>query len=168
MNYAQIRPNDIANGPGIRVSLFVSGCTHNCKGCFNKEQQSFSYGNLFTKKEEDKIINLLKRESINGISILGGEPMQQIKDDTLINLLRRIKLEVNKSIWLWSGYLYEDILSNKKRLKILKYVDTLIDGQFKEDLADMRLKHRGSSNQRIIDVQQSLKNNIIVERKEMY
>lgn len=168
MYYAQIRRSDTANGPGVRVSLFVSGCTHNCKGCFNKEQQSFSYGNVFTQEEENKIIELVKREGIRGINILGGEPMQQIMDSTLVNLLKRIKSETNKSIWLWSGYLYEDIIADKKRLEILKYVDVLVDGQFKEQLKDIRLKHRGSSNQRIIDVQQSLKNNVIIEKEELY
>ena len=168
MYYAQIRRSDTANGPGVRVSLFVSGCTHNCKGCFNKEQQSFSYGNVFTQEEENKIIELVKREGIRGINILGGEPMQQTMDSTLVNLLNRIKSETNKSIWLWSGYLYEDIIADKKRLEILKYVDVLVDGQFKEQLKDIRLKHRGSSNQRIIDVQQSLKNNVIIEKEELY
>jgi anaerobic ribonucleoside-triphosphate reductase activating protein len=168
MYYAQIRRSDTANGPGVRVSLFVSGCTHNCKGCFNKEQQSFTYGNIFTQEEENKIIELVKREGIRGINILGGEPMQQIMDSTLVNLLKRIKSETNKSIWLWSGYLYEDIIADKKRLEILKYVDVLVDGQFKEQLKDIRLKHRGSSNQRIIDVQQSLKNNVIIEKEELY
>lgn len=168
MYYAQIRRSDTANGPGVRVSLFVSGCTHNCKGCFNKEQQSFSYGNVFTQEEENKIIELVKREGIRGINILGGEPMQQTMDSTLVNLLKRIKSETNKSIWLWSGYLYEDIIADKKRLEILKYVDVLVDGQFKEQLKDIRLKHRGSSNQRIIDVQQSLKNNVIIEKEELY
>lgn len=168
MYYAQIRRSDTANGPGVRVSLFVSGCTHNCKGCFNKEQQSFTYGNVFTQKEEDKIIDLVKREGIRGINILGGEPMQQTMDSTLVNLLKRIKSETNKSIWLWSGYLYEDIIADKKRLEILRYVDVLVDGQFKEQLKDIRLKHRGSSNQRIIDVQQSLKNNVIIEKEELY
>ena len=148
MYYAQIRRSDTANGPGVRVSLFVSGCTHNCKGCFNKEQQSFTYGNIFTQEEENKIIELVKREGIRGINILGGEPMQQTMDSTLVNLLKRIKSETNKSIWLWSGYLYEDIIADKKRLEILKYVDVLVDGQFKEQLKDIRLKHRGSSNQR--------------------
>lgn len=168
MYYAKIRRSDTANGPGVRVSLFVSGCTHNCKGCFNKEQQSFTYGNVFTKEEENKIIELVKREGIRGINILGGEPMQQTMDSTLVNLLKRIKSETNKSIWLWSGYLYENIISDKKRLEILQYVDVLVDGQFKEQLKDIRLKHRGSSNQRIIDVQQSLKNNVIIEKEELY
>lgn len=168
MYYAKIKRSDTANGPGVRVSLFVSGCTHNCKGCFNKEQQSFTYGNVFTKEEENKIIDLVKREGIRGINILGGEPMQQTMDSTLVNLLKRIKSETNKSIWLWSGYLYEDIIADKKRLEILQYVDVLVDGQFKEQLKDIRLKHRGSSNQRIIDVQQSLKNNVIIDKEELY
>lgn len=167
MRYAKIRRSDTANGPGVRVSLFVSGCTHNCKGCFNKEQQSFNYGNIFTKQEEDKIIELVKREGIRGINILGGEPMQQVMDSTLINLLKRIKFETHKSIWLWSGYKYEDIISDKKRFELLQYVDVLVDGQFKEELKDIRLKYRGSSNQRVIDVQHSLIDNVIIEKEEL-
>ena len=101
MNYAKIRKLDVTNGPGIRTTLFVSGCTHNCEGCFNKEQQDFNYGNKFTKETEDEFIQLTKNKQIKGVNILGGEPMQQIMDDTLLNLLKRIKLETDKPIWLW-------------------------------------------------------------------
>ena len=163
MNYAKIRKLDVTNGPGIRTTLFVSGCTHNCEGCFNKEQQDFNYGNKFTKETEDEFIQLTKNKQIKGVNILGGEPMQQIMDDTLLNLLKRIKLETDKPIWLWSGYTFEEIVNNPKRLEILREVDVLIDGKFQADKRDIMLKYRGSSYQRVIDVKKSLEQGNIVE-----
>ena len=163
MNYAKIRKLDVTNGPGIRTTLFVSGCTHNCEGCFNKEQQDFNYGNKFTKETEDEFIQLTKNKQIKGVNILGGEPMQQIMDDTLLNLLKRIKLETDKPIWLWSGYTFEEIVNNPKRLEILREVDVLVDGKFQADTRDIMLKYRGSSNQRVIDVKKSLEQGNIVE-----
>ena len=163
MNYSKIRKLDVTNGPGIRTTLFVSGCTHNCEGCFNKEQQDFNYGNKFTKETEDEFIQLTKNKQIKGVNILGGEPMQQIMDDTLLNLLKRIKLETDKPIWLWSGYNFEEIVNNPKRLEILREVDVLIDGKFQADKRDIMLKYRGSSNQRVIDVKKSLEQGNIVE-----
>ena len=163
MNYAKIRKLDVTNGPGIRTTLFVSGCTHNCEGCFNKEQQDFNYGNKFTKETEDEFIQLTKNKQIKGVNILGGEPMQHIMDDTLLNLLKRIKLETDKPIWLWSGYTFEEIVNNPKRLEILREVDVLIDGKFQADKRDIMLKYRGSSNQRVIDVKKSLEQGNIVE-----
>ena len=163
MNYAKIRKLDVTNGPGIRTTLFVSGCTHNCEGCFNKEQQDFNYGNKFTKETEDEFIQLTKNKQIKCVNILGGEPMQQIMDDTLLNLLKRIKLETDKPIWLWSGYTFEEIVNNPKRLEILREVDVLIDGKFQADKRDIMLKYRGSSNQRVIDVKKSLEQGNIVE-----
>ena len=163
MNYAKIRKLDVTNGPGIRTTLFVSGCTHNCEGCFNKEQQDFNYGNKFTKETEDEFIQLTKNKQIKGVNILGGEPMQQIMDDTLLNLLKRIKLETDKPIWLWSGYTFEEIVNNPKRLEILREVDVLIDGKFQADKRDIMLKYRGSANQRVIDVKKSLEQGNVVE-----
>ena len=163
MNYAKIRKLDVTNGPGIRTTLFVSGCTHNCEGCFNKEQQDFNYGNKFTKETEDEFIQLTKNKQIKGVNILGGEPMQQIMDDTLLNLLKRIKLETDKPIWLWSGYTFEEIVNNPKRLEILREVDVLIDGKFQADKRDIMLKYRGSANQRVIDVKKSLEEGKIIE-----
>ena len=163
MNYAEIKYNDIANGPGVRTTLFVSGCTHNCEGCFNKEQQDFNYGNEFTKEIEDEFIELTKSRQIKGVNILGGEPMQQIMDDYLLNLLKRIKAETNKPIWLWSGYKFEEIITNPKRLELLKEVDILIDGKFELDKRDIMLKYRGSANQRVIDVKKSLEEGKIIE-----
>ena len=156
MKYAKIRKYDISNAPGICTTLFVSGCTHNCDECFNKEQQDFNYGNEFTKEIEDEFIEYSKSKQVKAVNILGGEPMQQLMDDTLLNLLRRIKKETNKPIWLWSGYTYEEIISNSRRLELLEEVDVLIDGKFEISKRDLMLKYRGSSNQRIIDVKKSL------------
>ena len=121
------------------------------------------YGNKFTKETEDEFIQLTKNKQIKGVNILGGEPMQQIMDDTLLNLLKRIKLETDKPIWLWSGYTFEEIVNNPKRLEILREVDVLIDGKFQADKRDIMLKYRGSSNQRVIDVKKSLEQGNIVE-----
>lgn len=163
MNYAQIRKLDVTNGPNIRTTLFVSGCTHNCDGCFNKDQQNFNYGTPFTKETEDEFIKLTMNPMVKGVNILGGEPMQQIKDDTLLNLLRRIKEETKKPIWMWSGYSFEQIIDNPKRLELLKEVDVLIDGKFEIENRNISLQYRGSSNQRVIDVQETLKEKEIIE-----
>ena len=163
MKYAKIRKLDVTNGPGVRTTIFVSGCTHNCEGCFNKEQQDFNYGNDFTKETEDEFIELTKSRQIKGVNILGGEPMQQVMDDTLLKLLKRIKLETNKPIWLWSGYTFEEIINNSKRAEMLREVDVLIDGKFEADKRDIMLKYRGSSNQRVIDVKKSLQQGSVVE-----
>ena len=156
MKYAKIRKYDISNAPGICTTLFVSGCTHNCEGCFNKEQQDFSYGNDFTKEVEGEFIEYWKSKQVKAVNMLGGEPMQQLMDDTLLKLLKRIKLEVNKPIWLWSGYTFEEIVNNPKRAEILREVDVLIDGKFEADKRDLMLKYKGSSNQRVIDVKKSI------------
>ena len=162
MNYAQIRKLDVTNGPDIRTTLFVSGCTHNCDGCFNKDQQNFNYGNEFTKEKEDEFISYTLNPQIKGVNILGGEPMQQTKDNTLLNLLKRIKKETAKPIWLWSGYTYEQIISDPKKLELLNQVDVLIDGKFQIANRNISLKYRGSSNQRVIDVKKSLKENKVI------
>ena len=156
MKYAKIRKYAISNAPGICTTLFVSGCTHNCDECFNKEQQDFNYGNEFTKEIEDEFIEYVKSKQVKGVNILGGEPMQQLMDNTLLNLLRRIKKEINKPIWLWSGYTFEEIVNNPKRAEILREVDVLIDGKFEADKRDLMLKYKGSSNQRVIDVKKSI------------
>ena len=163
MKYAKIRKLDVTNGPGIRTTLFVSGCTHNCEGCFNKEQQDFNYGNEFTKETENEFIEYTKSRQIKGVNILGGEPMQQTKDDSLLNLLKRIKIETNKPIWLWSGYKFEEIIIEPKMLELLKQVDVLIDGKFEIEKRDLMLKYRGSENQRVIDVKKSLEQNRVIE-----
>lgn len=163
MNYAKIRKFDVSNGPGVRTTLFVSGCTNKCEGCFNSELQDFNYGENWTKDIEDNFIKQVMNPNIVGVNILGGEPMDQIRDEDLSNLLKRIKLETNKSIWLWSGYLYEDILKSNERINILKYVDVLIDGRFELNKRNISLKYRGSSNQRVIDLAKSREANKIVE-----
>lgn len=168
MNYAQIRHYDVANGPGVRASIFVSGCTHNCKNCFNKEAQNFNYGNLYTKEVEDKFMKYVLDDNTKGVSILGGEPLMQTMDDSLLNLLKRIKKETNKEIWLWSGYTYEEAILSEKRKEILNYVDVLVDGRFEEENKSLLIKFRGSTNQRIIDLNKTRKEGKIVERREYY
>lgn len=168
MNYAQIRHYDVANGPGVRASIFVSGCTHNCKNCFNKEAQDFNYGNLYTKEVEDKFMKYVLDNNTKGVSILGGEPLMQTMDNSLLNLLKRIKKETNKEIWLWSGYTYEEAILSEKRREILNYVDVLVDGRFEEENKSLLIKFRGSTNQRIIDLNKTRKEGKIVERREYY
>lgn len=160
MYIAQIRAYDVANGPGIRSTLFVSGCTHNCKNCFNKEAQNFKYGTLYDKNIEEQYIQNCKNDRVVGVSILGGEPMEQGLE--LLNLLKRIKEEVKKPIWLWSGYLYEEIIADPIKKSILECVDVLIDGEFIEEQKDLMLLYRGSKNQRVINVIESLKTGNIV------
>ena len=156
MRITQIRKTDVANGTGIRVTIFVAGCTHRCAGCFNREYFSFEAGELVTEEMMDQIISLSQKDYIEGLSVLGGEPLQQIFDKTLVTLLKRFKQEVGKSIWLYTGYTYEEAIQRQERLDILSYCDVLVDGKFEITQKDLRLKFRGSRNQRIIDVQRSL------------
>lgn len=160
MYYSKIRKYDVSNAPGVRSTLFVSGCTNNCDGCFNEELQNFKYGTKWTDETENKFMTYVKNPNVVGVNILGGEPMQQ--DLSLLKLLIRIKQETNKNIWLWSGFTYEYIINNVHCKKILNYIDVLVDGKFEIDKKDLSLKHRGSSNQRIINVQKSLKENKII------
>lgn len=164
MKYAKIRKYDTSNGQGIRTTLFVSGCTHNCKGCFNKKAQNFNYGFNWNSKREEEFMTYVKDDKVVGVNILGGEPMQQIKDNDLLRLLERIKKETGKSIWLWTGYTIEEILINNNliQLSMLSLVDVLIDGRFEEDKKDLKLKYRGSSNQRVIDVPASINKEEVV------
>ena len=160
MRYGQIRQFDVAIGPGIRTTFFVTGCTHKCPECFNQEYQDFKYGNIWTDNETTQVINYLKEDVITGLTILGGEPFQNTND--LIEIVKKIKSNTNKSIWIYSGYTFEEILKDKNKLELLKLTDVLVDGLFKIELKDLKLKFRGSSNQRIIKVQESLKNKSIV------
>ena len=160
MRYGQIRPFDIANGEGVRVSIFVTGCTHNCEGCFNKEYQSFHAGSLWSNKETEKVIKYLSRDVISGLTILGGEPFQNTKD--LIEIVKQIKKEVDKPIWVYSGYTFEQILESKEKTELLSLVDVLVDGKFEQTKKDLKLRFCGSSNQRIIDVQESRKSGEVV------
>lgn len=155
MRYAQIRKMDIINGKGIGVSIFFQGCSHHCKNCFNVLTWDFNDGKEWTKEIEDRFIKSCQCKYIDHVSFLGGEPLDQPISELLI-LLTRIKKEVNKPIYMWSGYTWEEILKDNKRCQILKYIDILIDGKFIDELKDMNLKLRGSSNQRIIDVKKSL------------
>ena len=166
MNYATIKPIDVANGPGVRVSLFVSGCTHKCKGCFNKEAWDFNYGNLFDEAAEEEIFKALEPNYVEGFSLLGGEPFEPKNQEALLPFLKRLKVKFpNKDIWCYSGYSFEnDILAgnlgNPEITKqMISLIDILVDGEFIEEQKDLHLRFRGSANQRIIDVQKSLKQN---------
>ena len=156
MYYAQIRKFDTANGTGIRSTLFVSGCTHKCKGCFNQDYKHFRYGHPWTKEIEDKFIEHIKNPNVHGVTILGGEPIDQVRDNDLKDLVCRIKEETGQNIWIYSGYTFEEIMMHKKTKEILKYCDVLVDGPFIEEQKDLRLRFKGSKNQRIIDVQKTL------------
>ena len=154
MNYGGIKKTDIANGLGVRVSLFVSGCRNHCKGCFQPETWDFSYGKPYKLETEEEIIEALRPSWIQGLSILGGEPMESENEQALLPLLKRVRKECpNKDIWIYSGYVYEELRSRE----LLRYVDVLVDGRYEEKLRDPSLAFRGSSNQRILDVRESLK-----------
>ena len=161
MNYATIKNCDIANGPGVRVSLFVSGCTHRCPGCFNAEAWDFGYGQPFTQDTIDYILALLKPEYIQGLTLLGGEPFEPRNQGAVVELLRQVKKAYpNKSIWAFSGYLFEkDILSGRlgDTSEYVSYLDVLVDGPFIEAKKNLGLRFRGSENQRLIDVPASLR-----------
>lgn len=160
MRYAEIKKYDVANGVGVRTSIFVTGCTHNCFNCFNKELQNFSYGDIWTNEETQKVIDYLQLPQVAGLSLLGGEPMQNAKSLTMV--LTDIKQHTNKSIWCWSGFTLEQILLNKNMTELLKKIDVLVDGKFEEDKKDLTLKFKGSSNQRVINVKETLKQNEII------
>ena len=173
MNYAAIRNYDIANGEGVRTSLFVSGCTNHCPGCFNPEEQDFSFGEPYTEQTEQKILGLITDPIISGLSILGGDPLCQDADGLwqLIALCRKTHM-VGKNIWLWTGFEWGHIFRNHERSYISDFQQTLVencdvvvDGLFVEALSDRALKWRGSANQRIIDVQKSLSNQIVLYRE---
>lgn len=163
MYYAQMRQYDIANGVGIRATLFVSGCTHKCPGCFNEAYQDFHSGTPWSAETENQFMAYVKNENVHGVTILGGEPMEQTMDDCLLRLLKRIKQETNHTIWIYSGYTFEQIMKDPKKLELLEQCDVLVDGPFIESLKDVCLKFRGSSNQRIINIQASLAAKTIIE-----
>lgn len=158
MNYANIKTFSIENGTGVRVSLFVSGCTHHCKECFNREAWDFDFGEPFTKETEDEILKELAPDYMAGITLLGGEPMEPQNQRGLIGLLRRIKKRLpQKTIWIYTGYVYEDLLPGGRAEcevtdEILSLCDILVDGPFLAEKKNISLKFRGSENQRIIDV----------------
>ena len=166
MNYATIKNCDIANGPGVRVSLFVSGCTHRCPGCFNEIAWDFDYGQPFTQETIDSILAMLRPGYIRGLTLLGGEPFEPRNQSAVVELLRQVKQEMpEKSIWAFSGYLFDkDILSGRlgDTREYLSYLDVLVDGPFVEAKKNLSLRFRGSENQRLIDVPASVKAGEIV------
>ena len=169
MNYAVIKNCDIANGPGVRVSLFVSGCTHRCPGCFNAEAWDFDYGTPFTQETIDEILEMMKPSHIKGLTLLGGEPFEPQNQPEIVKLLRQLKAAYpEKSVWAFSGYLFdEDILTGRLgpweiTNEYLKYLDVLVDGPFVMEKKDLNLRFRGSSNQRLIDVPASLREHRVV------
>ena len=170
MYYADIKNYDVANGKGVRVSLFVSGCPHHCPGCFNEEAWDYHYGHPFTEKEIDKIIEMLKPSYINGLSLLGGETMKKKNQKGLLPLLRKVKeIYPDKNIWCYTGYLLDkeilELMVPKYEFtsEVLSYIDVMVDGRFVEKLHNKGLVFRGSSNQRVIDVPATLEKNRVVE-----
>ena len=169
MNYATIKPRDIANGPGVRVSLFVSGCTHRCPGCFNEEAWDFDYGQPFDQNTIDEILEHLAPDYVQGLTLLGGEPFDPRNQPSIVELLRQIKANYpKKSIWAFSGYLFDrDILPGRLgdpeiTREYLSYLDVLVDGPFIQSRKNLTLRFRGSDNQRLIDVPESLRRGEVV------
>jgi anaerobic ribonucleoside-triphosphate reductase activating protein len=174
MNYATIKDFDISNGLGIRISLFVSGCTHKCPGCFNEVAWDFNYGNEFNREVEDKIIKMLEPSFVAGLTLLGGEPFEVENQKALLPFVERVKKQYpHKNIWAFTGYLFDKDLLNESRArceitdKLLSYIDVLVDGPFILSKKDIALKFRGSENQRIINVKESLKQNKIILIEEL-
>ena len=160
MRYNKIRKMDISNGPGIRVSIFFQGCHFHCKGCFNQETWDFNGGKEFNDEVINHVIELCNNDVISGLSILGGEPLNPLNINGVTKLAKLFKNRFpNKSIWLWSGYLFEEYIHDKE---IVNYLDVLVDGQFKIELSSPLLKYKGSSNQRVIDIKKSLRNKIVI------
>ncbi len=172
MNYGKINPNDIANGLGVRVTLFVSGCTHHCKGCFNSETWDFNYGVPFTEETQEHILKLLEPYYIQGLTLLGGEPMEIQNQRALLPLLKKVRQKYpQKDIWCYSGYLFDtEIRKGRAHCEVtdevLSCLDVLVDGRFIEEKKNIMLKFRGSENQRIIDVKESIKQNKVVLKME--
>ncbi len=163
MNYADIKPYDIANGPGVRVSLFVSGCTHRCKNCFNREAWDFSYGKPFTEETQEYVLSCLARPYVKGVTLLGGEPFERENQKALVPFLRKVKERFpQKDIWAFSGYDFEkDMLGETMHdwetiREMLSMIDVLVDGEFVEEQKSLNLRFKGSANQRTIFVQESL------------
>ena len=162
MRYNLIRKMDISNGPGVRVSIFMQGCSFHCKNCFNQETWDFEGGQEFTEDTINKVLELSDKKEVKGLSILGGEPMHPTNIEGTTKLAKAFKEKYpEKNIWAWSGFKYEDIKDND----VFNYIDVLVDGQYKDELHDPTLKWRGSSNQRVIDIKESKKQNKICEIK---
>ncbi len=164
MRYNKIRKVDISNGPGVRVSIFFQGCAFHCKGCFNEETWDFNGGKEFTDDTIKEVLDLCDKDHVKGLSILGGEPMNPKNIEGTTKLAAAFKERYpNKTIWMWSGYTFEDYLSKQD---VMKYIDVVVDGQFEIDKKDPRLRFKGSSNQRVIDVPKSLKKKKVVLYEE--
>lgn len=164
MRYNKIRKMDISNGPGIRVSIFMQGCAFNCKNCFNPETHDFNGGEEFTDKTIERVISLCGNENIVGLSVLGGEPMHPKNIDGTMRLAKAFKEKYpDKTVWAWTGYLFDEYLSDKE---VCRYLDVVVDGQYVEELHNPSLKWKGSSNQRVIDVQKSLEEGKVVLLEE--
>lgn len=164
MNYADIKQYDVANGPGIRISIFVSGCNHHCKGCFNQETWDFNYGKPFTEETIDTIIEYMKPSYIKGLTVLGGEPFERVNQQGLLPLLRKVReVYPDKNIWCFTGFdfmrdIYGNMYQNwEETREMLSYIDTIVDGKFVEELKDLSLRFKGSSNQKTILVKETLK-----------
>ena len=169
MNYAELKLYDVANGPGVRISLFVSGCTRGCKECFNKEAWDFNYGKPFTEEVMDSIIDYLKPDYVEGLTILGGEPFEHSNQIGLLPFLRRVReVYPDLSIWCFSGYDFEEDIMGRmakdwpETKEMLSYIDVLVDGRFIVELKDLRLQFKGSANQRTIMVQETLEKGEII------
>ncbi|WP_394903559.1 anaerobic ribonucleoside-triphosphate reductase activating protein [Clostridium butyricum] len=162
MYYSKIKFNDVANGPGLRLSLFTSGCTHHCKGCFQPETWNFKNGEPFTLETQKYIIEKSENKYIAGLSLLGGDPLDNV--DGILPLLQEYRktFAATKSIWLWTGYLFEEILKDDLKSEVLPFIDVIIDGKFEENLKDITLKYKGSTNQRVIDVKKSVDTHTVV------
>lgn len=164
MRYNKVRKMDISNGPGVRVSIFMQGCTFHCKNCFNPETHDFMGGEEFTEDTIDQVLKLCENANIEGLSILGGEPMHPMNIEGTTELAKKFKEKFpNKNLWVWTGFLFDRDLQNKE---VLKYIDVLVDGQYVDELRDPRLKYNGSSNQRVIDVQNSIKQGKVIFYKD--
>lgn len=169
MNYGEIKNTDIANGLDVRVSLFVSGCTHHCPGCFNPETWDFEYGDPFDEETEERILRDLDHSFINGLTLLGGEPFEPANSRVLADFVKKVRERLpEKTIWCYTGYLLEDLLTDRmgsdgSTAELLSLLDVLVDGPFQEENKVLNLKFRGSTNQRIIDVPASLEKGIVVE-----
>lgn len=160
MRYNKIRKMDISDGPGVRVSIFEQGCTFNCKGCFNQETHDFAGGKEFTENTLNRLLELCDNPNIEGLSILGGEPMHPKNIEGTLEISKAFKKKFpKKNLWVWTGFLFDKDLKDKE---VLKYIDVLVDGQYVDELHNPTLKWKGSSNQRVIDVQKSLKKDEIV------
>lgn len=162
MKYSQIRTIDISDGPGVRVGLYTQGCPFHCKGCWNQDTWDFDSGKLLDKSAKKAILDSVSKEFVSGLSILGGEPLVKNNLDELKELVSSIKSKYpEKTVWVWSGFLFEDL--DKDQLEFINMCDVLVDGQFVEELKDLNLEYRGSSNQRVIDIKKTIISGNIVE-----